>query len=104
MQRLLAQAAGAALSPSCRERFARHVMSNLVCLGRHTLSGILCTGGRAQYDWTADYRLYNQDRVVVERLFEVVGKEVLQKCVGVQPLVCALDDSMLRKSGKKISA
>lgn len=77
-------------------------MSNLVCLGRHTLTGILCTGGKAHRDWTADYRLYNKNRVTVERLFDVVGSEVMRKGCSQRPMVCALDDSLLRKTGKKI--
>ncbi len=77
-------------------------MSNLVCLGRHTISGILCTAGKTQSDWTADYRLYNKNRVNVQRLYDVIGEEVLQKCSGDKPLICALDDSTLRKTGKKI--
>jgi|WetSurSiteA1Bulk_404760.scaffolds.fasta_scaffold24756_1 hypothetical protein len=102
MQRLLTLASAATLSCNASQRFHRHILSNLVCLGRHTLSGILCAGGMAEQDWSADYRLYNKNRVTVERLFEVIGTEVLRKGCADQPLVCALDDTLLRKTGKKI--
>ena len=52
-------------------------------------------------DWTADYRLYGQARINCESVFAQIRKEV---CAlnGSRPLVVAMDDSLLRKTGKKI--
>lgn len=70
-------------------------------MGRHTLTNLITTGGRQYVDWTADYRMYGQERIESESIFSQVRKEV---CLmnGHRPLVVAMDDSLLRKTGKKI--
>jgi hypothetical protein len=73
-----------------------------VCLGRHTLTGLLCTGGRQFQDWTADYRLFARSRLDMDRIFGVIRHEVLQQKNPNDPFVVAMDDSMLRKSGCQI--
>lgn len=52
-------------------------------------------------DWTADYRMYSQERIDCTKLFARIREEVysLNK---TKLLVTALDDSLLRKTGKKI--
>ncbi len=52
-------------------------------------------------DWTADYRMYGHQRINCERIFARIQKEV---CTlnNSRPLVMAMDDSLLRKTGKKI--
>lgn len=83
------------------ERLGRHVMSELVCLGRHTLSNLLVTSGRQYRDWTADYRMYSRERIDCTRIFEQVRKEVCA-LADRKLLVTALDDSLLPKTGRKI--
>lgn len=78
------------------------MVSQLVCMGRHTLTGLLTTSGRVSCDWTADYRLYQHQRVDVEKVFESVFRTVTQYGNQDGPVVTALDDSLLMKSGKKI--
>jgi len=70
-------------------------------MGRHTLTNLLTTGGRQFVDWSADYRMYGHERIDSECIFSQVRKEV---CAlnGRKPLVVAMDDSLLRKTGKKI--
>ncbi len=82
-------------------RLSRHILSQLVCLGRHTLTNLLTTEGRQFVDWTADYRLYSQARIDCANIFGQVRKEVYA-WNGNKPLITALDDSILRKTGKKI--
>lgn len=82
-------------------RLSRHVLSQLVCMGRHTIANLLRTSGRQHVDWSADYKMYGKDRIESERIFSQVRKEVLKRA-GDRPLVTALDDSLLRKTGKKI--
>jgi hypothetical protein len=36
-------------------------LSQLACLGRHTITGVLCTCGRQFVDWSADYRVFSKD-------------------------------------------
>ena len=45
----------------------------LTCLGRHTLSGSLCTAGQQFRDWSAAYRLFERERLLRNRISPVVG-------------------------------
>ena len=53
-------------------------------------------------DWTADYRLYSQSRIDCENLFALVRQEVHKLNPDKQRLLTTLDDSLIRKTGKKI--
>lgn len=77
-------------------------MSSLLCLGRHTVTGLLTTCGREFLDWSADYRLFSQDRLPVPALFGAVRRAVLAELPAAAPLSVAIDDSLLRKSGIRI--
>ena len=84
-----------------RERIRRHLLSQLLCLGRHTLTGVLGTSGRLFCDWSADYRMYSADRIEPVTLFRPVRQSLTDKLGSTEPLVVALDDTRLRKSGRK---
>jgi hypothetical protein len=73
----------------------------VLCLGRHTLTGVICTAGTQQQDWTADYKIYSRRRVDADALFGVVREEVELLLPAEAPLVVSMDDSIHRKSGKK---
>jgi hypothetical protein len=75
------------------------LLSQLACMGRHTLTGLLCTAGRQFSDWSADYRLFERDRIDEHKLFSVVQQELEAYLCEGQPLVTAMDDSILRKRG-----
>ena len=83
-------------------RFADHLYWQMLCLSRHTVTGLLYTGGRIGRDWTADYRLYSRGRVALDPCFDVVREEVESLLPEGSPLVVAMDDSILRKTGKNI--
>ena len=83
-------------------RLSRHILSHLVCLGRHTLTNLLTTEGRQYTDWTADYRMYSCERINCADVFGQIRKEVQALNSGHPVLLTALDDSLLRKTGKKI--
>ena len=82
-------------------RARRLGLSQLACLGRHTVSNLLCASGRQFQDWSADYRVFSKDRWDVQRLFEPVVQGVLDISPAASPFVIAMDDTHLRKSGKK---
>ena len=84
-----------------RERVRRHLLSQLLCLGRHTLTGVLGTSGRLFCDWSADYRMYSSERVEPETLFAPVRQSLTGRLASRDPLVAALDDTRLRKTGRK---
>jgi hypothetical protein len=82
-------------------RLSRHILSQLVCLGRHTLTNLLTTGGRQFADWTADYRMYSRERIDCNNIFKQIRKGVTAMN-DKKLLITALDDSLLLKTGKKI--
>lgn len=72
-----------------------------MCFGRHTITGLLRNQDRTQQDWSADYRFYSEDRLDEDQLFNQVRHEIEQQAPDA-PLVVAMDDSLLRKTGRKI--
>lgn len=82
-------------------RACRLGLAQLVCPGRHTLTNVLCTCGRELRDWSADYRLFSVDRWEPERLFRPVVRGVVEMSPEPSVFVTALDDTHLRKTGKK---
>lgn len=53
-------------------------------------------------DWTADYRLYSEERIDCQTILAQIRKEVQALNAGQKRLITALDDSLLLKTGKKI--
>lgn len=78
------------------------MLSHLVCFGRHTITGLLRLQDRTQHDWTADYRFYAQDQFNHQQVFSEVRHQVEEQLAPEAPLVVAMDDSLLRKTGRKI--
>jgi len=83
------------------ERARRLSLAQLACLGRHTVTGLLCACGRQFLDWSADYRLFSKDRWEAKQLFVPVLRGLLDMLRPIGPVVTALDDTILRKSGTK---
>ncbi len=77
-------------------------MSALVGLGRHTISGMLCASSQQFSDWSAAYRLFEQERFDREALFAPVLGEVLGRLEANQPLVAMMDDTLMRKRGHHV--
>jgi hypothetical protein len=78
----------------------QHLLAQLACLGTHTVTGLLQTCGAQFQDWSADYRLYERSRIAPEQLFEPVRQCLCERSRG--PLVTAMDETCLRKTGKKV--
>jgi hypothetical protein len=74
----------------------------LVCFGRHTITGLLRNQDRTQQDWTADYRFYSEDRFDEDAAFSHIRQHIEQASRPGAPLVAAMDDSLLRKTGPHI--
>ena len=83
-------------------RAAILAVSQLACLGRHTVTGLLATAGKQHEDWSADYRLFSRDRWDAQKPFDSVLAGVLEFLSPQVPLVAAMDDTLLRKTGPKI--
>lgn len=81
------------------ERAQALSLSSLLCLGRHTVTGLLTTCGQEFQDWSAPYRLFSSDRLPVAEIFSVIRRGVLAELPPQAPLLVAIDDSLLRKTG-----
>jgi hypothetical protein len=77
-------------------------LAQLVALGRHTLTGLLTVQNRQQQDWTADYRFYSRRRVQPQALWSTARQAVQAALRPDAPLVVGVDDSLLRKTGRRI--
>ena len=91
-----------ASSEFCCRRSREHLLAQLVSPGRHTLTSLITTRGRQFEDWSADYSLYAQQRIHPSAIFRQVRNEIEAINSTRQPLVLALDDTILRKTGKHI--
>ncbi len=98
---MLSQATQATHGQSAADRLRAHLLAQLVCLGRHTLSALLTTNGQLHQDWSADYRLYSHQRLEPEELFAQIRRGAQQSLEPDQPLVVAMDDSIFRKTGRQ---
>ena len=90
------------LCASKANRLRAHLLAQLVCLGRHTLTGLLATNGQLHRDWSADYRLYSERRIDAAALFGSIRRGAQQNLAQEEALTVAMDDSILRKSGRQI--
>jgi hypothetical protein len=84
------------------QRARRLALCQLACVGRHTVSGLLSTGGRQFVDWSSDYRLFSRDRWTSRELFVPITRGLLDLLPPDAPFAAALDDTLLHKSGRKI--
>jgi len=78
------------------------MLAQLVCPGRHTLSGLITVCGNQFVDWSADYSLYAKDRVSPEAIFRESRREVESLGGRGGRLHIAIDDTILRKRGRCI--
>jgi hypothetical protein len=77
-------------------------LSQLVGLGRHTVTANICVSGRQFQNWNPDYRQFSHRRHDADRIAEVILQETLDQQSGAGPVIAGMDDSIVRKSGKKI--
>jgi hypothetical protein len=77
-------------------------LSSLLCLGRHTVTGLLTTLGLEFQDWSAPYRLFSRHRLPVADIFAVIRRTLLAELPPSAPLSVAIDDSLLLKTGIRI--
>lgn len=85
-------------------RAKEHALALLVCLGRRTISRSICVLGRQFQSWASEYRLFSKCRWKPHSLFDVVLGRIPEIMSPTQPLVVALDDTICRKTGKRIRA
>jgi len=99
---LLAQATQGCSQKRIASRFRNLVFGLLTCLGRKTITGALTASGQQFKDWSAGYRLFSDNRVDMEQLFKTSQKEVLNQIGPDQMIVAHMDDTIIKKTGKKV--
>jgi len=67
------------------------------------VTGLITTTGGYDRDWSADYRVFERDRFDAEKLFGVIRRETISRLPSDQPVVTFMDDTLLHRSGRKVS-
>jgi hypothetical protein len=101
VEQLAHECAQAAARGPAGARVVCHLLSALVCLGRHTVTGHLATAGRQFTDWSADFRLYSRERLDSRALFGPLLRELSGQLAPAAPVVVALDDTVLKKTSRR---
>jgi hypothetical protein len=83
------------------QRAVRQAVGALLVVGSATLTRILASLGRDQQDWSADYKLHARAEWNEQDLFDALLPSALAHCPG-RFVPVALDDTRLRKTGKRI--
>ena len=84
-----------------QKRAIEHAIALPCVFGRRTISRTLGALGRWDQDWSADYKMFSRSQWKPERLFDPVIDEYLER-YPKRPVIAALDDTKLRKVGRKI--
>jgi hypothetical protein len=85
-----------------QQRAQTLALSSLLCLGRHTVTGLLSTSGCQFQDWSAAYRLFSKPRLDPATLFAGIRSACVQQLDAAVPVCISVDDSLLPKTGPKI--
>jgi hypothetical protein len=83
------------------QRALRQAVGALLVVGSATLTRILAGLGLDQQDWSADYKLHARAEWNEQALFDALRPSALAHCPG-RFVPIALDDTRLRKTGKRI--
>lgn len=66
------------------------------------MTGLLAANGNLFSDWSAAYRIFEKKRFCAEKLFKPVREYVLSQLNDSQPLTVFMDDTRIKKKGRKI--
>ena len=83
------------------QRAVDQALGSLLSLGRRTCSCALLALGRQDQDWSADYKLHSRANWKAQELFQPV-LEQLSASATIPFVVVAMDDTRIRKTGRKI--
>ena len=83
-------------------RATRLLLSNLLCIGRHWLTRILCATNRDQCDWSADYRLFSRSPWKTQGLFEPAIRRSLDSLDKDEFICVAGDETKIKRAGRKV--
>jgi hypothetical protein len=87
--------------PRSFRRALSQALGTLTAFGRRTLARVICSQGRQQQDWSAEYKLHARAPWKSQDLFQPILQKALPFCPG-RYVVVALDDTCLHKTGRRI--
>ena len=83
-------------------QMARELSSNaLLALGKHTITGMLSAGGRQFQDWSAAYRLFENERFEQKGVFAPIINNVGCSLDAESPLYAMMDDTDTQKERRR---
>lgn len=82
-------------------RSLEHSVARTLLAGRRTVSNAITFLGRAQQDWSSDYKLFSRSSWCEDDLFDPVIADLLRE-VPDGPIPAGIDDTRIRKTGRKI--
>lgn len=85
-----------------RERLLTLCLGYIQTLGRHTITGVLRSLGRADHDWSAAYRLFARARFDLDAGRRVLLATVLDTLGPDAPLVVVLDGTQLARTSPRL--
>ena len=85
---------------ACRRTRANARAELPVCLGRHTVTGLLTTSGSQFQDWSAPYRLFSRDRVPVPQIFSAVRRGIADHNASINLHERRLCRRLLKRKGR----
>jgi len=88
-------------SASTLNRAVEHLVAGVSTMGRRTISRTITALGRAQQDWSADYKLFSRSSWQSSDLYDPILTHGLP-LTGQGPVPIALDDTKLKKAGRSI--
>jgi len=83
-------------------RATRLLLSNLLCIGRHWLTRMLCATNRDRCDWSADYRLFSRSPWKALDLFEPAIRRSLDHLDGDKFICIAGDETKIKRAGRRV--
>lgn len=100
---LLGRMASACPDPRPRRDAVELALALLCAEGPKTITNALRWLGRTDQDWTGDYRLFSQIGWPTHAFFDpVVSAAATQRLQSQGPFYAAQDDTLLRKTGKRL--
>lgn len=63
---------------------------------------MLTASGHQFMDWTSSYRMFSNQQVDVEKLFDVSLTNTIEELYPEQMIIAHMDDTLIKKTGKKI--
>lgn len=99
---LLLAVAATAAQRRTGERFLTLTLGLVQTLGRHTMTGILRSLGRAHLDWSAAYRLFSRSRIDLAVARRTLLHGVLATLAPGSPLVVVLDATHLPRTSARM--